>query len=259
MRASILTLVLVLLAAAPVHAQSAATLKQQGIAAARAKDWETARARFEAAYKLDPQPLTLYNLAAAQEQTDRLIAARASFVAFLERALPGDNPRFRALAKEAIAKLDKDIPTIAIRLEGFTASVVVELDGRALPPSALAAPLQLDPGEHVIVASRGAEQLARREIMVSRGARQHTVLIAPPPAVVDRPPPVVARPNPATPRAPAPGRAKEGGVLSSGWFWLATSVVVLGAAGAGYYYVIADAPVESPTPGTLGAGVLTVP
>lgn len=257
MKATIFILVLVLAAGGMARADSASTLKREGIAAARAKDWETARERFRAAYELDRQPLTLYNLAAAEEQTERLVAARASFVAFLDKALPGEHGRFRKLAKEAITRLDRDIPTLHIRLEGFTASVVVEVDGRALPPGALAAPIPLDPGDHLVVASRGTDVLARREVMLSKGARQETVLHAPPPPVVDRPLPVVTRPGPAAPLTQPSKTEREGGVLSSGWFWLATSVVVIGAAGAGYYYVIADAPSAPATVGTLGG--LTVP
>jgi len=253
MRSRLLALALVLAATVPARAESADELKKQAISAARAKDWDTARKKFEAAYELDRLPLTLYNLATAQEQTGRLLAARANFIKFLE-TVPGDNSKFRKLAKAAIARLDADIPTVQIRLEGFTASVVVELDGAALSAAALAAPIQLDPGKHVIVASRGTDELTRREVVAIRGARQETVLNAPPPPVTDPVRPIVER-SP-TPVSAPPRRVDEGGLLSSGWFWLATGVVVLGAAGAGYYYVIADAPVRAPTQGTLGGFTL---
>ncbi len=252
MTTKILALAFLLAATVPARAESADELKKQAISAARAKDWDTARAKFEAAYELDRLPLTLYNVATAQEQTGRLLVARASYIKFLD-TVPGDNIKFRKLAKEAITRLDDEIPTVRIRLEGFAASVVVELDGAALSTAALAAPIQLDPGKHVIVASRGAEELTRRDVMAIRGARQETVLNAPPPRVVDPARPIVERSTPAS--APA-RRVEEGGLLSSGWFWLATSVVVLGAAGAGYYYVIADAPVRAPTQGTLGGFTL---
>ncbi len=228
----------------------AETLKQEGISAAKNKDWTSAREKFQASYQLDPKPLTLFNLAAAQEQTEQLIEARVSYRRFLEITVPGDaNEKFRKVAKGKLADLETQIPTLRIKVSGFTASVVVELDRRALPPSDLVAPIPLDPGTHTISASRGTEQLVSRQVIVQRGASVETVLVAPPPNVTDPSQPRL----PALPPPPPPQTAQRGGILSSGWFWLATSVVVLGGTAAGYYYVIRDAPVADPERGTLGS------
>ncbi|MBL0217790.1 MAG: hypothetical protein IPQ07_28415 [Myxococcales bacterium] len=225
----------------------AETLKQEGISAAKNKDWTSAREKFQASYQLAPKPLTLFNLAAAQEQTDLLIEARVSYRKFLEITVPGDaNEKFRKVAHGKLADLDTQIPTIRITVTGFKASIVVELDRRALPPSDLDAPIPVDPGKHTISASRGTEQLVSREVTIPRGARAETVLVAPPPKVTDPS-------DPKPPGLPPPHKTTErGGILSSGWFWLATSVVVLGGTAAGYYYVIRDAPVADPQMGTLG-------
>jgi hypothetical protein len=247
--------ILVLLASGSVaHADQARgeALQKAGIAAAQAKDWALARKRFEESYAEFPKPVVLYNLATAQEQTDLLIAARATYIKFLEKTLPGDDDeKWRVRAKAAIADLDKSIPTLKIRLTGFTASVVVELDGRALASSELEREIPLDPGEHLVVALRGTEELARRPVLVGRGSRAESELVAPPPKAVLPPP----KPTPITPLPPPTKpvpRDDGGGVLSSPWFWTIAGVAVLGAAGAGYYYFVYEPPIADPTPGTLG-------
>jgi hypothetical protein len=250
--AALVVVMIVCGGATTAHADDAArgeALKQEGIAAAQAKNWDLARAKFEESYAAFPNPILLFNLATAQEQTNRLIAARKTYVEFLEKSLPGENDKFRARAKTAIKSLDQSIPTVQIDLKGFTASVVVELDGRALPAGELSKPITLDPGEHVVVATRGTELLARREIMVSRGSRTKTELVAPPPKVTE-PPKSVETPVPVTPPPKKP--ESEGGVLSSPLFWTITGIVVLGGAGAGYYYFIREPPVAEPTRGSLG-------
>ena len=151
-------------------------------------------------------------------------------------------------AKAAIADLDKSIPTVKIRLTGFTASVVVELDGRALASSELEREIPLDPGEHVIVALRGTEELARRPVLVGRGSRAKSELVAPPPKAVLPPP----KPTPLEPLPPTKPSHDGGGVLSSPLFWTIAGVAVLGAAGAGYYYFVYEPPIAEPTRGTLG-------
>src|SRR5262249_51516370 len=93
----------------------AEALKQEGLEAARQKNWEPARQRFEASYALDPRPLTLYNLAAAQENTGKLLAARTSYRTFLDTsAAAGERDRFRAIARDKLANLELVIPTVRL-------------------------------------------------------------------------------------------------------------------------------------------------
>lgn len=246
------SIVLALLVSSSVaHADQARgeALQKAGIAAAQAKDWALARKHFEESYAEFPKPVVLYNLATAQEQTDQLVAARTTYIKFLDKTLPGDDDeKWRVRAKAAIANLDKSIPTLEIKLTGFTASVVVELDGRALATTELDHAIPLDPGEHVVVALRGTEELARRPVLVGRGSRAKSELVAPPPKAVLPPP----KPVPITPLPPKPAHHDEGGMLSSPLFWTLAGAAVLGAAGAGYYYFVYEPPVADPTPGSLG-------
>ena len=242
-------------AAHAAHADTAESLKREGMAAAQQKDWELARQKFEASYALDPRPLTLFNLATAQEKADKLVAARASFRAFLEKSpRGGDAEQFRAIAKTKLAALEKAIPTLSIQISGFTAGTSVELDGRAVAAPELAAPIAVDPGDHVMVVLRGGASIVRRTVGIGRGDGAEVELTAPPPPVTaPAPAPAVVAPP------PPPPKPRRGGVLSSGWFWGVAAAVVVGAAAGGYYYRNGSPFESDPTRGTLGPGTLTVP
>jgi len=255
MKCSLLVLITFVTAASPAGADDARTLKQDGLAAAQAKNWELARKKFEESYAIDPDPFTLYNLAAAQEHTDHLVAARESYAKFLAQTKPTQGKQFRAAAKKQLPILEQAIPTLQIKVIGFSATAIVELDGRSLVSNELSTRFPLDPGHHVIVARQDTNVLAREEIDLARGARQELTLTAPPPKI-DKPPPpppppVIVRQPPPPP--PPPEQERKHGALRSGWFWTATSVVLVGAAGA-YYFLYYDQ--RDPTQGTLGRGVI---
>jgi hypothetical protein len=254
----IIAIAAIVLAAPTARADPASTLKQQGLKAAQDRNWEVARDRFEQSYALDPRPLTLFNLAVAQERTDKLVEARASYATFLEQPATGESEQFRKLAKTAIPTLDKAIPTLHIRTSGLAAGDVIELDGRAL---STAAPIALDPGNHTIVVRRGRDSITQRTVTVVRAGRDDVELVVPPIATPVVPPHVEPPAEPATKltfeRPVTPPARERSSVLRSGWFWGVTTVVVLAAGGAGYYYL--NVPTHDPTKGTLGPGVLSVP
>src|SRR5262249_51930431 len=137
----------------------ATALRQEGLKAAQDKNWEVARERFEQSYALDPRPLTLFNLAVAQEHTDRLIEASASYAAFLEQPGTRNSEPSRKLARDAIPVLDKAIPTLQIRATGLLPDAALELDGH---PATTTAAISLDPGAHTVVVRRGRDSIAQR-------------------------------------------------------------------------------------------------
>src|SRR6185369_7449188 len=98
MRVVVLTLALAAVrAAAPVvHAQDVAqarALSEQGLAAARAQQWDDAAAAFRARLAIAERPSTLLNLAGAEVETGHLIEGAASYRRFLEIAPPRDAHR----------------------------------------------------------------------------------------------------------------------------------------------------------------------
>jgi hypothetical protein len=251
----IIAIAAALLVASPAYADQANTLKQQGLRAAKEKNWEVARERFEQSYALDPRPLTLFNLAFAQEHTTRLIDARESYAAFLEQPATSESEPFRALARKAIATLDDAIPTLRIRAINLGPDDTIEVDGK---PVAITEPLAVDPGSHTVVLRRGSEAIMQRSITLVRTGRGVVEIVAP---IAQPPPPPrvqpVPEPNTLTFERQQQPPPERGGLLRSGWFWGITAAVALGAAGATYYYL--SAPTRDPMRGTLGPGVLPVP
>ncbi len=253
-------LIIAAIAFAPVGARAggnADALNQQGIQAAQSKDWELARKRFEESYALDPRPLTLFNLAAAQEHTDKLVAARNSYTTFLDKSPPGKNEKFRKLAKAAIASLDAQIPTVHVVVNGLVGGDSVEVDGHAMNAAELSTPIALDPGDHTLVVLRHDESIVRKSVITAAGARDEVVLTVPAPhaePVIAVPPTITVDPRPpittiaTIPVAPR----KTGSIFASPWFWGITAVVVVGAATVGGYFYYHDTPTGDPTHGTLG-------
>ncbi len=75
-----------LLLAAPAFAQptddaqaQAGAVYQQGVSAFKAGDFQTALERFERAYKLDPSPILLYNLARAHQEMGHWVRSIENF------------------------------------------------------------------------------------------------------------------------------------------------------------------------------------
>jgi len=240
--------------ASSAHADDADDLKRQGLKAAQDKNWELARELFQRSYERDPRPLTLFNLAVAQEHTDKLVEASASYTAFLAQPSTPDTEPFRRLARTALPALEQAIPTLTIHATGVAAGDAIELDGR---PASIVASIPLDPGSHIVVVRRGGVAVAERSVALARSARDTVDLVVPVPLVPSpRPPRPPPDAEPATasialqrsPAAPAPKS-----LLRSGWFWGITAVVVVGAAGAGYYYL--NVPNREPTRGTFGPPV----
>jgi len=247
---------LLAIAAATAHADTAESLKQEGMAAAQQKNWVLAREKFAASYKLDPRPLTLFNLAAAQEKSGQLIAARGSYRSFLEKSPRGrETDQWRAIAQTRLTSLDKEIPTLNIQISGFTAGTSVELDGGAIAAAQIAAPIPVDPGDHALIVRREGAAVVRRSLGIARGDRAEIELTVPPPGAKVTPAPAPSEPAQLAPAGPpAPRPRKREGVLASPWFWGITGAVVVGTAG-GLLYVYGS---PDPTRGTLGPGTLEV-
>jgi len=229
-------------------------LKNAGIAAAKKKDWELARKSFDESYALDPRPLTLFNLAGAQRNTQRLVQARASYRRFLDDtkdSRESNVAKFRGLAEDALEKLASEIPTVRVRVKDVAPPYSIVLDERVLEPQEMETPIGVDPGEHTVVVRRGQEEIDRKSVTVAKGNRIETELVGKP---LPKPAPTLPAPRVENPLPPSPPARHEnsGGLLSSGWFWGITSAILVGAAvGGGFYYY--QTHTESPTRGTLGS------
>lgn len=259
----IIFLLALVIASPAVHADvTADDLNAAGIKAAKAKDWELARSKFAESYARDPRSRTLFNLATAQEQTGKLVAAHAGYRLFIERSTAPGEESLRGIAKTKLAALAAKLGSLAISRK-VPPDAVTELDGRKLDEAELAAPIVVDPGKHTLIVRRGTEVLLERSVSVDAGAEVAVTLAptvtVPPPEQVRLPPPTVAPPVRVVPplvvKPERPAGPEDKSILRSPWFWGITSVVVLGAAAGGYYMFSS----EDPMRGSLGPGVLTVP
>jgi hypothetical protein len=167
----------------------ARTLNAQGEAAEARDDFDEALARFRAAQKLYPSPVTNVNLARMLARTGVLIEARELLRDAIQMPAISDNAKKqRELAATMELELVERIPKLRIALSGPTANTKVDLDGRPVPLEAVAAPLLVNPGKHVVVVTRGTKtttaevELAEREtreVHIEAPAPDETPAIAP--------------------------------------------------------------------------------
>src|SRR5271165_1856665 len=117
--------------AAAARAESAPTLVLRGVKLYKEHRYEAARDAFDKAYKLDPQPGTLLNLALSELKADQPVEAAAHFREYLrashepEAKLESVRTTYLPLAESEIAQLD--IQT--------SAAAEVFVDGAALSPT----------------------------------------------------------------------------------------------------------------------------
>lgn len=134
---------------------------EEGRVAYEKLDYATALAAFSASLELLPSPNTRLYIGRCQRELGRLASAKASLdLAAREahdRLVTTGEKRFAATeeaAKSEAAALDARVPRLTIVLpKEQPTGLLVSIDGKNLPLSALSAPLELDPGKHTILVS----------------------------------------------------------------------------------------------------------
>jgi len=128
---------------------------------------ESARAKWLEVLQVIPIPAAAVWAARANVKLNQLRAA----VELYERALAmqpnelwkGDaQQQAQAEAKQELAALKPRIPTLTIELDGLVLSDAVTVDGVNLDVAGLNQPQPLDPGAHVVVATRKGKSVTRR-------------------------------------------------------------------------------------------------
>jgi hypothetical protein len=198
-------------------------LYKSGHEKVRAGDWEGARDAFTRAYALYPQPVILVNLAGAEVQTGRLVQATEHYRQFLKNTA-GLDPAEVEIAKKTMANVEARLAHLKITVANTKPSDTIELDGHPLPRAALDVDYPADPGKHVVRIMRDGAEEARADVTLAERETKAVRLVAKPIAYTA---PVVT---------PAPSDEKDkksgGSIFSSPWFWVASGVIVVGAATA---------------------------
>lgn len=218
--------------AQPQQACDAACHNRLGIEAVERADFARAVAEFAEAYRLDPSPRRLNNLARAEVSLGRIDDAITHYTLFLRA--PGDAaPDVVAEASRALERLRALPGTLTI--DARPAGATVRVDGREVGQAPLASPLTLSVGAHELEVSAPGYLVHQRRLAVTRGAQTLVVeLVAMPDvsAAAAPPPAVVAR-------AAVPAAALRldddrdrggGGLIASPLFWGVVGAVVVGVA-----------------------------
>lgn len=155
---------------------AARTLFQQGLAQARAGAWEEALSSFERSLAIAPRPNTLLNMAGAQTQTGRLVAAVESYRRFLSEATDRSSRRYRPQARQALAELEPQLAHLTLRIDGLADGDVVSLGDQELARAVLGVDLPLDPGEHGLTVTRRGRDVLSETFTVAQGETRELAL-----------------------------------------------------------------------------------
>ncbi|MCA9610840.1 MAG: tetratricopeptide repeat protein [Myxococcales bacterium] len=190
-------------------------LFEEGVTLVDAEQWADAADRFERALALYDSAMIRFNLARVQAELGRVVEASEHLRDVTRRADTSDD--VRAAASDLLALVEPRIARLTIRVDGDADAV--ERDGAEVPEAALGVGMPTDPGEHVIAALRGGEEVGRETITLLDGEAREVVVRAVPeelPVVVPEVPEVL-------PVEPTP-------IWQEWWLWTIVGVVVIGAA-----------------------------
>ncbi len=195
---------------------------------AKQKRWSAACDRYALSLKLHHAALTLYSLGVAQREAGRLVAARASFQAFLVEPVTPTTQAYSEPARSAIVELRGRVASLALELApGPVAGAVVTVDGVELPPGSLAERRAMDPGAHDVVARAPGRAETRAHFTLPEGATVSLTLQLP------QQPPAGAAPGAPLTEPPRSAPSATDGPRAQGAPWPpALPFVLLGAGGA---------------------------
>jgi hypothetical protein len=138
-------------------------------------DRATATTRFRAAYAIVRTPVTGLPLGKVLREDNHWLEARAVLAevgampdyANISAQARADREEARTLA----ATLEKEIPTLTVRVGGPSADRTVTVDDKRFSLSEAATPIRLDPGDHVVVVA-GAPACSEAKIHAGAGEKK---------------------------------------------------------------------------------------
>ena len=186
-------------AASATRAVPAGATENDGTAAAAESVFQEARKlmdarryieacpKFAASQKMAPAIGTLLNLADCYEKNNQLASAWARFHEAIALAQRLGRTNREQTAKERADKLEPRL--IKLTILSRTSGVDVKLDGAPIDPAALATPIPVDAGKHMLEATAKGKKPFAKEVEVSERQKSPSVDIPPledePKAAVD--------------------------------------------------------------------------
>jgi hypothetical protein len=169
--------------------ETARSLYKEGKELRAAGNLSGAIEKLQAAHALGNTPVTGIELARAFEAAGKLVEAREVALSIGHIPVASDEREKSAEARVDAAKLADDlrarIPTLRAKVTGLAPGEPAHLviDGVGVPDVALAEPLKVDPGKHVLLLHAGEGATAREvnaEVTVVEGRSVEVLLEVPP-------------------------------------------------------------------------------
>jgi hypothetical protein len=206
-------------------------LFREGREATRRGDHQLACQKFAESYRLDAAAGTLINLGTCEEKLGRVSLAWRHLTDAVKQ-LPGSDDRV-PIARKMLATLEKRIGRLTVVLPTDEEVPRLLLDGLEVSAVERAAPLVVDPGEHVLLATTVDGREARQAVKVAPGEQAEVRLTFPP--APSKPAPRTSSPETSDAGAQNAGAVEAGSSARKivGWGMLLGGVAV--GAGGGFY------------------------
>lgn len=210
--------------------QSARRLFDEGLKFVESQHWEEAADRFGRVLAIRASAIVSYNYASALVHLNRMVEASRALRGVV--ADPNASPEVVEAARTLLSGVEPRIGQLTVRLHGDTTDVQITIDDEPLPEGDIGIPVPVDPGEHIVRATRGGLPIARRKVEIHEGAPllNVTIDVVPLPGAVAAQNREGAQGNTSTiPTDERAERDDSGG--GAPWLWIVGgSVVVVGAA-----------------------------
>lgn len=148
-------------------ADAASGFYEEGVKAAQAGEWETARAALVKAFALKPDARRAANLGLVELAAGKPRDA-AEHLSFFLREAPDVSARDRQTTEDLLAKAKSKIGTVTVSVNVDQAEVLV--DGRTVGASPLAGPVFIEPGSRKIEVRRAGFAPASQGVEVAAGS-----------------------------------------------------------------------------------------
>jgi hypothetical protein len=188
-----------------------------------AGDFASACPKLAESQVLDPSGGTLLNLAVCHEKQGRLATAWSDFKEALSVARRDNRADRFEVAREHLATLEPQVPSLTIRVARAKPEQRVLLDGAAVRDAAWGTPIAVDPGPHRLESSAAGHTAWTGPVEVAVAERKVVVI---PELTLDTG--SASTPPPATEEAKTPAAEEEGRGSALGWVVLGTGVAALG-------------------------------
>lgn len=200
----------------PQEKETARNLMDEGDKLAAKKEWKAALQAYQAAHDIMKVPTTGLEVGRAQAALGLLVEARDTWLAVgRSEKKPGEGAAFgaaRAEAEKLAAQVASRIPSVRIaRIEGPSdGRAEVTVDGVPVAAAALALPIKVNPGTHVLAARRAGFEDAKATVTLAEGEAKDVPLALRPAAGVPAAPSSSApKPPPAPSTTSAPPAVTE--------------------------------------------------